>query len=49
MTTAGASKGSGWLKKNGKSFKDLRDKRLAHIDVKLGRDAYQLQEIKGPD
>jgi len=38
-----------WLKKNRKSFKDLRDKRLAHIDVKLGRDGYQLQEIKGPD
>ena len=24
-------------------------RRLAHIDVKLGRDVYQLQEIKGPD
>ena len=49
MTTAGASKGSGVAEKNGKSFKDLRDKRLAHIDVKLGRAGYQLQEIKGPD
>ena len=39
-----------WVaEKNGKSFKDLRDKRLAHIDVKLGRAGYQLQEIKGPD
>ena len=32
--------------KNGKSFKDLRDKRLAHIDVKLGRDGYRYRRSK---
>jgi AbiU2 len=38
-----------WLEQNRESFKNLRDKRLAHLEVKFGDNGYELRPAKGPD
>jgi hypothetical protein len=38
-----------WLSQHKEAFKDLRDRRLAHLDVSLIGDEYRLREVDGPD
>jgi hypothetical protein len=38
-----------WLSQHKEAFKDLRDRRLAHLDVSLIGDEYRLREVEGPD
>jgi hypothetical protein len=38
-----------WLNQHKEAFKDLRDRRLAHLDVSLIGDEYRLCEVEGPD
>jgi hypothetical protein len=36
-----------WLRQHKEAFKDLRDRRLAHLDV--NGEEYRLREVEGPD
>ena len=38
-----------WFEENRNTFLKLRDKRFAHLDVKLVDQQYQLTDVKGPD
>jgi hypothetical protein len=38
-----------WLLQHKQAFKDLRDRKLAHLDVSLIGDEYRLREVEGPD
>jgi hypothetical protein len=38
-----------WFSQHREAFKELRDKRLAHLDVSLVGQEYKLWEVEGPD
>ena len=38
-----------WFSQHQEAFKELRDKRFAHLDVKLVGPEYKIAEVKGPD
>jgi hypothetical protein len=38
-----------WFSQHQEAFKELRDKRFAHLDVKLVGREYKIAEVKGPD
>jgi hypothetical protein len=38
-----------WFSQHQEAFKNLRDKRFAHLDVKLVGKKYKIAEVKGPD